>query len=217
MKKHMLSSAIASLVLVANSMGAVTISLTGSPISGPSFFEGSTGTMFVPDGALIRIGTFANPPDPDTTFVDLLGSFHEFSRTTMGNTNPAAANTGHVVRNNIAGGNGPDSPDPDSYFIGKNVYIWVHGDVDGDSTGLEYQGVFSTALQYADQPTALSTSTIGYINAFGRNTASGARASVVLNAAHTLATRFNLVEVPEPSSAATLGLLTALGLACRRR
>ena len=218
MKKYLLSSVVASLVLASNSMGIVTISLTGNPTTGPAFFLGP-GLGVVPDGALIRIGTFEAPPNPSGTFLDFAAGFHEFARTTMGNT--TNTNTGHPVKNNIAGSADPvQSPDADSYFIGKNVYIWVYADADGDTTGTQGQGVFSTTLTYADQATALSTSTTGYINDFG--TLVGAPAgSTPANATVTagLVTRFDLAAppIPEPSSVATLGLLGLLGLARRRR
>jgi len=202
-------------------MGAVTISLTGNPTTGPAFFLGP-GLGVVPDGALIRIGTFEAPPNPNGTFLEFASAFHEFARTTMGNA--TNTNTGHPVRNNIAGSADPvQSPDADSYFIGKNVYIWVYADADGDTTGTENQGIFATTLTYADQATALSTSTTGYINDFGVLVAPvgtpTSPATAHLNAATPpQVTRFDLAAViPEPSSIATLGLLGLLGLARRRR
>lgn len=213
MKKYLLSSVLVALLSATHSMGAVTISLTGNPTSGPAFFL-SSGAV-VPDGSLIRIGTFDTAPSAGGTFLEFAASFHEFARTTMGNA--TNTNTGHPVRNNIAGGTGPESPDADTFFIGKNVYIWVYGDADGDTTGNEGQGLYSTTLTFADQPTALSTSTTGYINAFGKNVIpGGTNANVVVS--NGLVTRFNLAGViPEPSSVVTLGLLSMLGLARRRR
>lgn len=220
MKKSTLLTAFAALAVASTSMGAVTINLSGNPNSGPQFFTGPG--VVVPDGSLIRLGTFATAPAANVGFAAAEAAFSEFARTTMGRDNITTPTLGHPVRNNIAGS--PDavtSPQPDSFFIGKNVYVWVYGGTAQDPTA--NQGIYSTALVYADQPTALSTSTTSYLNAFGSfaplGQAGQQNATVAINTALTPneATSFLLASlVPEPSSL-TLGLFAALGLLRRRR
>ena len=213
MNKQILVS-LASLAIASSSMGAVTISLTGNPTSGPAFFTSVGAATPVLDGNLIRIGTFAVAPNAGSLFSDLASSFHEFARTTMGNATPAAANTGHPVRNNITGSTDGNSPDDDSFFLGKNVYIWVYNSVTADAAA--NQGIFSSTLVYLDQATSVSTSTTGYVNAFGAfNT--GTPSSVAGTA--TVTSRFNLAApgVPEPATLTFGGVLAALGLLRRRR
>jgi hypothetical protein len=217
MKKNLLI-ALTSLAVASSSMGAVTISLTGNPTSGPAFFNPSTVVL---DGSLIRIGTFNAAPATNSTFEALAAGFHEFARTTMGNA--SNVNTGHVVRQNIAGDTEPgnpnaaNSPDADSFFIGKNVYIWVYDSATADPS--KPQGVYSTSLLFADQPTAVSTSMTGYTTAYGQFAPplnGGPVTNVVLNGG--LVTRFNLAApVPEPTVTVLGGLIAMLGLARRRR
>lgn len=212
MKKYLACSILASFGFAATSNAAVIVSLTGNPVSGPAFFVTAGSSTVVPDGSLVRLGTFDAAPEANADFATFASSFREFARTTMGNA--SNVNTGHIVRNNLTGGTGPESPDGDASFIGKTIYIWVYNSAT-DSASVE-QGVFATTLAYADQATALATSLTTYVNAFGRSSAGAA--SVEKNAAQTAVTRFNLAPVvPEPSVTLSLGLLGALGLMRRRR
>ena len=222
MKKYLITSALVTLFAVSQSQAVVTVSLTGNPTSGPAFFVGSSAASpVVLDGSLIRLGTFVNSenlhtaPSAGGSFVEFASSFREFARTTMGNA--TNTNTGHVVRQNIPGGDAASgSPDLDSFFVGKTIYIWVYGAaVAGD---LVPQGVFATTLSFADQPSAVSTSMTTYINAYGQFTPGTAAQSVTAVQGTAPVTRFNLaIPVPEPAALTMLGLLAASGLMRRRR
>jgi len=216
MKKYLATSILASLVLAANSFAAVSINLSGNPNSGPQFFTGAGSSTVIPDGSLIRIGTFDAAPSAGAAFASYAGSFREFGRTTIGNATNVNPGTGRVNRLAILGGAAPDSPDEDASFVGKTIYIWVYNSASASSDPSVAQGVFATSLTFADQATALSTSITGYINAFGTAGDGGPAASVEKNA-NNLATRFNLAAVPEPTVTMSLGLLGALGLMRRRR
>jgi hypothetical protein len=119
MKKYLITVAVATLTLASTSSAAITVSLSGSPTSGPVFFTGANGNTTVPAGSLLRIGTFDTPPAADLTFAEYALSFKEFARTTMGNT--AGTDNGRVNRPNIGGGNDVNSPLPDSDFAGKTI------------------------------------------------------------------------------------------------
>ncbi len=213
MKKHLAALALAALFTTTQSQAVVTITLTGNPNTGPAFFvSADAGSPVVLDGSLIRIGTFETAPDAGDSFANYASSFREFGRTTMGNA--TNVNTGHVVRQNIPGGDAASgSPDPDSFFIGKTIYIWVYS-TPGAQDDVS-QGVYATTAVFADQPTAVSTSMTTYSQAFGV-LPGGTPASVVLNG--TSVTRFNLSAplIPEPATGA-LALLAAIALGRRRR
>lgn len=219
MKSILLITTAAFFAAASSSMAVVSINFSGSPASGPQFFISSNSSTVVPDGSLMRFGTFNTPPPANGNFVEFATSptnpFHEFGRTTMGRDNLAAGN-GRPVRNGITGGDVPNSPDPDSFFVGKTIYVWVYDATTADP--LANQGIFATTLAFVDDAAPLSTSTTGYVNAFGVHAAplTGDQASVVL--ANGLVTRFNLAQpIPEPATILSLAFAVVFGLVRRRR
>jgi hypothetical protein len=200
-------------------MGAVIISLSGNPSTGPQFVIGTGTSSFVLDGSLIRVGTFTSPPTATGSFESFASTFHEFGRTTMGHTTASApVNQGRLNRtqaNSINGSDTADSPDPDSFFVDKTVYIWVYGTATADASAP--QGIFSTTQStFKDQAAALTLSVNQFITGYGQ-LPGGNPTSV--DTANNLATFFHLSApaIPEPTSVATFGLLGFLGLMRRRR
>jgi hypothetical protein len=216
MKKPILALlACCSLASISN--GAVSINLSGSPSTGPQFVVGTANNDFVLDGSLVRLGTFDTVPAAGATFAELGSTFHEFARTTIGHTNASApVNEGRINRSGIVSDPASaTSPQPDSFFVGKTIYIWVY-DAASESLGVA-QGIFSTAQNtYQDQAAALSISTNSFLAAFGNGGAGWTQTSTQLNGA--VASFYHLsAPIPEPASVTVFGLLGALGLMRRRR
>jgi hypothetical protein len=196
---------------------AVTLNLAGSPSTGPQFVVGSGNTTFAMDGSLIRVGTFESVPSANATFTTLESAFREFGRTTIGHSNAAApVNQGRVNRAGIAGIEGGTSPDADSFFIGKSVYIWVYNGASSDP--MAAQGVFSTAqATFADAAAAVSLSVNLFLSAFGTHDPALNPTSTEVNGSNQV-TFFHLsVPVPEPSAFAVTGLVALAAFMRRRR
>ena len=206
---------VASTVLVSTGRAAVTINLSGSPTAGPQFTV--PGGALIPDGSTVRLGTFAAAPAANATFVELAAAFQEFGiiATGSGTDNLAGANTGRIQRSNIAGGAGATSPQPDSFFADKAVYIWVYS---GAAAPTASQGVFGSATTYKDQATAVSVSMGSFVNAFGAFPAPlGSAASFTPSNPAGTATGYRLAgAIPEPS-VAFLAVGSVLGFLVRRR
>lgn len=203
---------------IATAQSAVLVSLTENPNSGPQFFL-SDGVTLVPDGSFVRIGTFSNGFDPSSTgdFAALAAEFHDFGFTTVGTTN--VANVGRIQRTNIGG---DASGDPDSFFVSKDIYIWVYNQpgvgssAPAASASLQ-QGIFSSSVasvKFADQANALSVSMTNLDEEYGAynpGTAALAEGSAGGVSKFTLAG-----QIPEPSVFG-LGVLTGLLVLVRRR
>lgn len=216
MKKN-LFIALASFAIASSSMGAVTITLSGNPNNGAQLFTaaGAAGSI-VADGNLIRIGTFTSQPAADSTFATLASSFHEFARTTTGRDS-GAANIGRPNRANIAGSaDAGTSPDPDSFFVGKSIYIWVYNAAaSSDSVA---QGIFLSTSGLVFEDAASATSVSGTTFTVGIGTGGQGWTPTTTELAAGAATRLNLsAPVPEPSASLLAGLLVSLGLIRRRR
>lgn len=198
-------------VSLAASQAAVTINLSGSPTTGPQFTV--PGGALIPDGSTVRLGTFATAPLAGASFVELAAAFEEFGKiaTGSGTDNASGANTGRIQRSNIAGGADAASPQPDSFFASKPVYIWVYS---GAASATASQGVFGSATTFKDQATAVSVSMGSFINAFGDFKDGGAPASATVNAGAASAYRL-ATPVPEPS--ASILALLGIGLLSRRK
>jgi hypothetical protein len=220
MKKHVLLSllGLSFLAVAPNADAVIAITLSGNPTTGPQFVVGAGTSNPVPDGSLIRIGTFEAAPNVNGTFAEYAAAFQEFGRTTVGHTTASApVNQGRVNRANISGNNDPvQSPQPDTYFLGRTVYIWVYNSATEDP--LAPQGIFSTSQAvFTDALSSTSTSVNQYLTPAGRFPAPlGTQTSV--DTSGNLVTVFHLaVVIPEPASTAMFGLLAALGLMRRRR
>jgi hypothetical protein len=198
-------------VSLAASQAAVTINLSGSPTTGPQFTV--PGGALIPDGSTVRLGTFDAVPTAGATFAQLAASFQEFGKiaTGSGTDNVSGANTGRIQRSNIAGGADAASPQPDSFFASKPVYIWVYS---GASAETAAQGVFGSATTFKDQATAVSVSMGSFVSAFGTFADGGAPASATLNAGAATAYRL-AAPIPEPS--ASILALLGIGLLSRRK
>ena len=208
------------MLLTSASQAVVLITLTENPTTGPVV---KTSTLSpVLDGRLVRIGTFDLQPLANSTFAQLAATFHEFSTTQMGHaTNP---NTGRINKTNIAGTVGTTgllgSDDPDSFFVGKKIYIWIYNANSVDSA--VDQGVFGSATAsdtFKDQPSAFSMSMTRFTLAFGTfadgvplNTASSTAGAPSANGPSLVLAG----PVPEPGTSVFL-LLGVLGMAFRRR
>lgn len=214
-----ITTVLALALLSAKLNAAVILTLTESPTSGPTF---KTSTLSpVADGSLVRIGTFDALPPANSTFAQLALIFHEFSTTTIGHS--GAPNTGRINRAGITGTIGTTGPlgtdDPDSFFVGKKVYIWVFNSTSADP--LVDQGVFgsSTATDtFKDQATSFSVSMTHMALGFGTflpgdatattsSTASAPGGSLVLGGS----------PVPEPSSLVFLFVGLVATVTKRRR
>ena len=207
---------VASATLLASSQAAVTINLSGNPTTGPQFSVAPPVSALIPDGSTVRLGTFTATPAANATFADLAASFQEFGKIAAGSgtDNVTGANTGRIQRSNIAGGNDVASPQPDSFFADKAVYIWVYS---GAASPTAPQGVFGSATTFKDQATAVSVSMGSFANAFGTFEVGNANATASYTGGAT-ATAYKLaaVQVPEPT-AAFLAVGSLLGLMARRR
>jgi len=216
MKKHLILTLLGLAALATKSSAVIAISLSGNPTSGPQFVVGPGSSSPVLDGRLIRIGTFETAPAAGATFEQFASSFQEFGRTTVGHTTAAApVNQGRVNRSGVTGNNDSvQSPQPDTFFLGKTVYIWVYDSTTEDPTVA--QGVFSTTqATFADALGATSTSVNQYRTAFGQFIP-GSSTTVDVDAGN-LVTFFHLaVPIPEPGTA-SLALLALAGLIRRRR
>lgn len=198
-------------VSLAASQAAVTINLSGSPTTGPQFTV--PGGALIPDGSTVRLGTFEAVPTAGATFAQLAASFQEFGKiaTGSGTDNASGANTGRIQRSNIAGGADAASPQPDSFFASKPVYIWVYS---GASAGTAAQGVFGSATTFKDQATAVSVSMGSFVSAFGTFADGGLPASATV--AGGVASAYRLAApIPEPS--ASILALLGIGLLSRRK
>jgi PEP-CTERM motif len=212
MTKYLLTIAVSTLCL-ATSQAAVTINLSGSPTAGPQFTI-PTGAL-IPDGSVVRVGTFAVAPAPNATFASLRASFEEFGKITggSGTDNVTGVNTGRIQRSSIAGSGDATSPQPDSFFATKQVYIWVYSGAASDNAP---QGVFGSSTVYADQATAVSVSMGSFARAFGTFEDGGPPVSFTAGATAGTATAYRLAApVPEPS--ASLLALLGVGLLSRRK
>jgi len=198
-------------VSLATSQAAVTINLSGSPTTGPQFTV-PTGSL-IPDGSTVRLGTFAVAPTAGSTFAQLAASFEEFGKiaTGSGTDNVSGAGTGRIQRSNIAGGADAASPQPDSFFATKPVYIWVYS---GPASESAAQGVFGSAVTFKDQATAVSVSMGSFVGAFGNFGDGGASAAATVNAGVASAYRL-AAPIPEPS--ASILALLGIGLLSRRK
>lgn len=194
------------------SFAALTLNIVGNPNSG-SFFVTSNNTTRVADGSLVRIGTFETAPDPNSTFEQLAAQFTEFATTTIGHSAAAGANKGMINRTNIV--DGPNQPG-DSFFAGKQVYIWVYNSATADATA--DQGIFTStdaAWRFAasadDPPVSLSTSLI--------NTAIGVglTAPGINPAADGVAQNYRLAAVVPEVSSSALAMLGIALIGARRR
>jgi PEP-CTERM motif len=213
--KKILASIATLVATAALTQAAVTITLSGNPTTGPQF---TVSSGFVPDGSLVRIGTFATAPSANALFSTLESSFREFGRTTMGHTTSSApVNQGRINRSNIAGIDGGTSPDGDSSFIGAAVYIWVYNSATANAA--VQQGIFSTAQNtFLDQSTSVALSVNQFRTAIGKVNESDIPAGVTINSANNLVTSFSLsVPVPEPTTSLTLMVFALAGAARRRR
>jgi uncharacterized protein (TIGR03382 family) len=219
MKKHLLVTLLGLAVFASKSAAVIAISLSGNPSTGPQFVVGPGTTTPVLDGRLIRIGTFETAPAAGATFDDFASSFQEFGRTTIGHTTAAApVDQGRVNRSGVTGNTDPvQSPQPDTYFLGRTVYIWVYDSATESSSVA--QGLFSTTqATFADALGATSTSVNQYYTAYGRFEG-GTATSTTINTTTDpdQVTFFHLaVPIPEPATA-SLGLLALAGLMRRRR
>jgi hypothetical protein len=223
-----LSLSLVSLALLASGVNAAItgVSLSGSPTAGSVFVTNATTTSILPDGSLVRIGTFESAPAANSTFAALSSAFREFSRTTLGITrnpqvaDPAQDGRGRMNRPNLTGIEGGTSPDADSFFSGKAVYIWVYNSTAEDP--LAAQGIFMSNQAAPNFPAeSLPTATAFSINQFrtaiGTHDPAANPAFVDLSGTNTV-TFFHLsAPIPEPSSTITLGIVAALGLMRRRR
>lgn len=225
MKKHIALTVLAILGFVANSHAAVLVSITSNPTSGAQIFLSDGPPSIISDGSHVRIGTFVDgannhvEPSATSTFTTLATSFREFAFLSSGHTAATGQNEGRINFTNIAGA---PTGEPDSFFVGKKIYIWVYnqpspgaGAAPAASDSLQ-QGVFSTSsLVFLDQATAVSFSLNNATRAYGRYDAPGTQASSNSTTDNAV-TQLKLAAVPEPSTAA-LGLLAGLGLMIRRR
>ena len=201
------------LLAVSPVTAAVTITLTENPTTGAQF-QTSAGSPVL-DGRLIRIGTFASDPLVGATFDTLSTAFSEFGTTTMGHA--SNVNSGRVNKASIAGSTLVPVDIPDSFFVGKKIYIWVYNAATADT--LADQGIFSTSdatITFKDQGTAFSVSMTKMDQAFGTFTpGTAATSTVVLNTAGGILKLG--AAVPEPSSVFLLFGLSTLAFVRRRR
>lgn len=213
MKKYLLS--LAAFCLFSKAAGAAVLISVTSGTSSPTFR--TTTSTLIADGSYVRIGTFESEPAADSTFAQLAGLFQEFGTTTSGHTAGAGANKGLLSKTDIAGAAGGQ---PDSYFVGKSVYIWVYSEagLDATTSATAQQGVFkSTTGVFVDDPLgfATSVSTSSFRTAYGQ--VDGVAATTTANAGNTATASFTLAgAIPEPSSSVLFLLVGVLGLVRRR-
>lgn len=213
----MIKKLLLTLLLTASfSQAAVLITLSTNPTTGIAFTS-TAGVL--PDGSLVRIGTFTTTPAAGATFESLASSFREFGTTTSGHSNASGANKGMIGRTNIAGASG--GPD-DASFIGAEVYIWAYASPTADPNAPQgiYRAYDAAAVpavaKFADQTAALSISTTKLLDAYGTFAPNGTAAAV--NRSGNVITGATLgVPIPEPSTITGGVALALLGLVRRRR
>ena len=106
---------------IANCDAALAITISTNPVSG-AYFVVADGTTRIPDGSLVRLGTFDAPPVANADGAALNLSFKEYATTTVGHSAETVANKGMINRTNIPAGTGVAETD----FIGRQLYIWVY-------------------------------------------------------------------------------------------
>lgn len=196
------------------SHAVITISFAQNPTTGPLIITSlATGGVPVPDGSLVRIGTFAAPPNALGNLDTDYGSFQEFATTTIGRDGTPNSN-GVLLRGGAAGIGGPDS------FAGQSIYIWVYNaPTAGAATD---EGIYRSmgaagpsVFPAPNQPTSTSFSVTTFTAAFG-TLLTPATSSPDPDAAGPLRQTLQLAGVPEPSTSLVM-LFAGAGLLLRRR
>ena len=191
---------------VANSNAALAINVSTNPTSG-AYFVLANGTTRLPDGNLVRIGTFDAVPAADATQAALASAFKEYGTTTSGHSAAAGANKGMINRSAIAAGAGVS----EAAFTGKNVYLWVYNAP--TAAAATQWGVYTNTTDWKfaasvdDPPVSLSTSALN--GAYGKNVG---QAGIVAGTPNV----YKLAGIPETSTF-SLTALAALGLMRRKR
>lgn len=196
-----------SLMLSLSVNAAVSITLTEG-VGGPSFvMQSEKGEFPVPDGSLVRIGTFETAPNPLAAFWQLDLAFQEFGTTQMGH--PSVPGTGRISKVGILGA--PDGQ-PDSYFVGKKIYLWVYGS--SPQAGGVYQGIYGSSINSFVFGTGAYTASIANLDlAIGNAIGNGGafwQTSIGTGASGPV---LRLVAFPEPSATwlALTGTLICVG------
>ena len=191
---------------VANSNAALAINVSTNPTSG-AYFVLSNGTR-LPDGNLVRIGTFDAVPAVDASQAALASAFKEYGTTTSGHSAAAGANKGMINRSAIAAGAGV----AEAAFTGKNVYLWVYNAP--TAAAATQWGVYTNTADWKfaasvdDPPVSLSTSALN--GAYGRALTPAGIIAGTPNA-------YRLANAVPETSTFSLTALAALGLMRRKR
>jgi hypothetical protein len=193
---------------VANSNAALALNVATNPNTG-AYFVLSDGTTRLPDGNLVRIGTFATAPAADASAATLAAAFTEYGTTTSGHSAAAGANKGMINRSGVAAGAGVN----ETNFTGKNVYLWVYNaPTAAAATQWGVYGSTDASWKFAasvdDPPVSASTSLI--TNAYGKALTQAAVTTGTPNV-------YKLANAVPETSTFSLTALAALGLMRRKR
>ena len=191
-----------------DSNAALAINVSTNPTSG-AYFVLSDGKTRLPDGNLVRLGTFDAAPAADASAATLAAAFKEYGTTTSGHTAAAGANKGMINRSGVAAGAGVS----EAAFTGKSVYLWVYNAP--TAAAATQWGVYTNSADWKfaasvdDPPVSLSTSAL--TNAYGKN---GGSAAIVAGTPNVY--KLAGAVIPETSTF-SLTALAALGLMRRKR
>ena len=192
-----------------NGIAALAINIASNPTTG-AYFVLSDGATRIPDGSLVRLGSFAAAPATDSTLAQLELAFTEYAATTSGHTAASGANKGLINRANIADAPGGAT---EVSFTGKNLYIWVYNTPTA-AAATQFGVYTSTDASWKFAPSiddpAVSASTALINTAIGRGLTPASLTTGTPNV-------YRLANLVPETSTFSLVALAALGLMRRKR
>ncbi len=190
---------------------ATSVSLSSLGNTGPAAYL-NDGVTLVPNGSLVRIGTFSTPGD--------LSTFVQFGTSTVKTYPSLGGNPGKVV-GSVASGTEED----DTQFNGKDIYIWIYNAA--TEAAATQSGIFRATVNgtgdgwvFKDNNTGSLDADSSALDVAAINVAispPGLNGASVGTGVNTATSRLILAAVPEPTTATFAGLVGLLALSRRRR